>query len=129
MTAAYWCIFIAAILPYVWITIGKGAGERYDNRDPRGWAAKQANPRVQRGVSAQLNAFEAFAPFAAAVLMAQAAGTDPARISLLAMIFIGCRVLHGIFYLTNAHLLRSLMWFGGFGCMVALMAEAALRIA
>ena len=50
-------------------------------------------------------------------------------VSLLAMIFVGCRVLHGIFYLTNAHLLRSLMWFGGFGCMVALMAEAALRIA
>ena len=129
MAIAYWCILIAAALPYVWVTIGKAAGERYDNRDPRGWAAKQANPRVQRGVSAQLNAFEAFAPFAAAVLMAQAAGVDPGRISLLAMVFVGCRVLHGAFYLANAHLLRSLVWFGGIGCVVALMIEAARRIA
>lgn len=128
MVIAYWCILIAAALPYVWVTIGKAAGERYDNRDPRGWAAKQTHPRVQRGVSAQFNAFEAFAPFAAGVLMAQAAGVDPSRISLLAMVFVGCRLLHGVFYLTNAHLLRSLSWFGGIGCVVALMAQAALAI-
>lgn len=128
MVIAYWCILIAAALPYVWVGIGKLSGERYDNRDPRGWAAKQANPRVQRGISAQFNAFEAFAPFAAAVLMAQFAGVDPARISLLAMIFIGCRVLHGVFYLTNAHLLRSLVWFGGIGSVVVLMVQAALAI-
>lgn len=126
LAIAYWCILIAAALPYVWIGIGKAAGERYDNRDPRGWAAKQSHPRVQRGVSAQLNAFEAFAPFAAGVLMAQAAGVDASRISLLAMLFIGCRILHGVFYLANQHLLRSLVWFGGIGCVVALMAQAAL---
>lgn len=126
MAIAYWCILIAAALPYLWVGIGKSAGERYDNRDPRGWAAKQSDPRVQRGIAAQFNAFEAFAPFAAGVLMAQAAGVDASRISLLAMLFIGCRVLHGVFYLANLHLLRSLSWFGGIGCVVVLMVQAAL---
>lgn len=126
MAIAYWCILIAAALPYLWVAIGKLSGERYDNRDPRGWAAKQTNPRVHRGIAAQFNAFEAFAPFAAGVLMAQAAGVDPSRISLLAMVFVAFRVLHGLFYLGNLHLLRSLAWFGGIGCVMTLIAQAAL---
>ena len=69
MAIAYWCILIAAALPYVWVGIAKASGERMDNRDPRGWIAKQTHPRVRRGNAAQLNAFEAFAPFAAGVLM------------------------------------------------------------
>jgi len=67
IAVAYWCVLVAALLPYVWTTVAKGSGERYDNRDPRGWIARQTNPRVQRANSAQLNAFEAFAPFAAGV--------------------------------------------------------------
>lgn len=125
MSIAYWCILIAALLPYAWVTIGKLGGERYDNRDPRGWMSRQSNPRVHRGNAAHLNAFEAFAPFAAGVLMAQAADVDPGRISTLALVFVGCRVLHGIFYLTNAHLLRSLVWMGGLACVLILMAQAA----
>lgn len=128
MTIAYWCILIAALLPYVWVAFAK-AGPKYNNRDPRGWLARQDNPRAQRANSAHLNAFEAFAPFAAGVLMAQFAGVDPGRISLLAMIFIAFRILHGIFYLTNIHALRSLAWTGGIICVVVLMVQAALLIA
>jgi uncharacterized MAPEG superfamily protein len=62
-------------------------------------------------------------------LMAQAAGVDPARISLLAMAFVGLRVLHGVFYVTGIHALRSLVWFGGFGVVVWLMVKAALKLA
>ena len=129
MSIAYWCILIAAALPYVWVVIGKLGGDRYDNRDPRGWIARQSNPRVHRGNAAHLNAFEAFAPFAAGVLMAQAAGVDPGRISTLAMVFVACRVLHGIFYLANVHMLRSLVWMGGLACVLILMAQAALLAA
>lgn len=129
MVIAYWCILIAAFLPYVWVTVAKGAGERYNNRDPREWLAKQDNPRTHRANAAQLNAYEAFAPFAASVLMAQVAGVDPARISLLAMAFVALRVLHGVFYVTGIHALRSLVWFGGFACVIALMVQAALKIA
>ena len=129
MATAYWCILVAALLPYVWVTIAKQAGQRYDNRDPRSWLARQDNPRTSRANGAQLNAFEAFAPFAAAVLMAQAAGVDPARISMLALVFVGLRVLHGIFYIAGIHALRSLVWFGGFACVVWLIVQAALQIA
>jgi uncharacterized MAPEG superfamily protein len=114
MSIAYWCILIAAVLPYVWIGVGKSAARGYDNRDPRGWVAKQSNPRTQRGNAAHLNAFEAFAPFAAGVLMAQAAGVDPGRITALAV--------------ADSHLLRSSAWAGGIGCVLALMVQAALRV-
>jgi len=127
MVIAYWCILIAAFLPYVWVTVAKGAGERYNNRDPREWLAKQDNPRTHRANAAQLNAYEAFAPFAASVLMAQVAGVDPARISLLAMAFVALRVLHGVFYVAGIHAMRSLVWFGGFGVVVWLMVLAALK--
>ena len=129
MTTAYWCILIAALLPYVWVAIAKQSGQRYDNRDPRSWIARQDNPRVARANAAQLNAFEAFAPFAAAVLMAQFAGVDPSRISQLAIAFVVLRVLHGVFYVTGVHLLRSLAWGGGVACVVVLMVQAAQRIA
>lgn len=127
MTIAYWCILIAALLPYVWVAIAK-AGPRYDNHDPRAWMQKQDNPRAQRAYNAQLNSFEAFAPFAAGVLMAQFAGVDPRRILWLAIAFVVLRVLHGMFYIANVHILRSLVWFGGIACVVALMLQAALQL-
>lgn len=126
MAIAYWCVLIAALLPYVWIVIAKSGGERFDNRDPRGWLARQQAPRVVRATAAQLNAFEAFAPFAAGVLMAQLAGVDPARIGWLAIAFVAFRILHGVFYLSGFHQLRSLVWFGGFACVAALIVQAAL---
>jgi uncharacterized MAPEG superfamily protein len=129
MSTAYWCILAAALLPYLWVMIAKSSGQRYDNRDPRSWLARQDNPRTLRANAAQLNAFEAFAPFAASVLMAQFAGVDPARIALLALVFIGLRVLHGVFYLAGIAALRSLVWAGGFGCVLALIVQAAQKVA
>lgn len=128
MTIAYACILIAALLPYVWTGLAKTAAPRYDNRDPRRWLAKQDNPRVQRANNAHLNAFEAFAPFAAGVLMAQAAGVDPQRITWLAVAFVVLRVLHGVLYLSGHHLARSLVWFGALGCVLWLMISAIANI-
>ena len=130
MAMAYWCVLVAAMLPYVWTTVAKGSGERYDNRDPRGWLARQTNPQVHRANAAQLNAFEAFAPFAAGVLMAQFAGVPEAHVAGLALAFVVFRLLHGVVYtLGMKHSLRSLLWFGGLACVVALMVLAALRVA
>ena len=128
MSVAYWCILVAAILPYVFTVIAKRSGERYDNRDPRGWLSRQQNPVSIRAYAAELNAFEAFAPFAAAVLMAQLAGVDGGLVSLLALAFVGFRVLHGILYLAGRHLLRSAAWAGGYLCVLALMVMAAAAI-
>jgi len=130
IATAYWCVLLAALLPYVWTTVAKASGERYDNRDPRGWVARQSNPRVHWANAAQLNAFEAFPAFAAAVLMAQLAAVHEARIALLAVAFVVFRFLHGLVYtLGMKHSIRSLMWFLALGCVLLLMAMAALRLA
>lgn len=130
LATAYWCVLIAALLPYVWVSIAKASGERYDNRDPRAWVARQTNPRVHRANAAQLNSYEAFAPFAAAVVLAQLAGVATDRIALLALAFVILRVLHGIVYVAGLkHALRSLVWFTAFACVLALLALAALRVA
>ena len=129
MSIAYWCILIAAVLPYAWVAFAKSGGAAYNNKDPRGWLAKQDSYRVRNANGAHLNAFEAFPAFAAGVLMAQLAGVDPARVSMLAIAFIVFRVLHGIFYLTGIHRLRSLAWMGGLACVLGLMGSAAMNVA
>ena len=83
LATAYWCVLIAALLPYAWVVVAKTSGERYDHRDPRGWIARQTNLRVHRANAAQLNSYEAFAPFAAGVVIAQLAGVAADRIALL----------------------------------------------
>ena len=129
MATAYWCILVAALLPYVWYGAARAGAGRIDNHDPRSGMARLDEGRARRANNAQYNAFEAFAAFAAAVLMAQAAGVDPARIGMLAIAFVVLRVLHGLFYLANTHALRSAAWAGGFACVVWLMAQAAMRVA
>ena len=128
LAVAYWCVFGAALLPYLWVAIAKTRGERYNNHDPRGWLQRQENRLVRRANGAHLNAFEAFAPFAAGVLMAQLAGVPHATIAALAVAFITFRVMHGVLYLADHHSLRSLAWAGGLGCVLALLAQAALHI-
>lgn len=126
MSLAYWCVLIAAVLPYVWVGVAKITGQRYDNRDPRGWQARQDDPRSKAASAAHLNAFEAFAPFAAGVLGAQMTGVATDWIVILSLVFIVMRVLHGVFYLARKPVLRSLVWVIGFGCVLALLGLAAL---
>ncbi len=128
MAIAYWCILIAALLPYVWVAVAKQSGERYNNRDPRGWQAKQTNPRSQRAHAAHLNGFESFPVFVAGVLMAQLAGVAPSTIDLLAIVFVIARFLHGVFYVANAQALRSLVWLVGLVSAIALIVMAALKV-
>ncbi len=129
MAIAYWCILIAALLPYVWVFIAKQSGERYNNHDPRHWQEKQQNPRSRRANAAHLNGFESFPAFVAGVLMSQLAGVNPQTIAWLAIAFVVARVLHGILYIGNIPALRSLSWLAGMVCVVALIALAALKIA
>lgn len=129
MAVAYWCVAIAAFLPYVWTTVAKQSGERYDNRDPRGWIARQTEPKVHRANAAQLNAFEAFPAFAAGVLMAQFAGAPAAEVAWVSIVFVIARVLHGVVYIAGMkHSLRSLVWFVGFACAMWLIVSSAWHI-
>lgn len=128
MTIAYWCIFISALLPYLWVSIAKGSGERYNNHTPREWQAKQTNPRSVRAHAAHLNGFESFPVFVAGVLMAQAVGIAPTMISTLAIIYTVARIFHGVFYVADKPPLRSLAWLVGFLAALALILLAALRV-
>lgn len=129
IAVAYWCVFVAAVLPYIWVGIAKAGARDYDNGDPRAWLARQQSPRRQRAVAAQLNAFEAFPAFAAGVILATLAGVAHERVALLAVVFVVARILHGVFYLAHRAMLRSLAWVVGIASALGLLAQAALAAA
>lgn len=129
LATVYACVLVAALLPYAWVAIAKTGAPRYDNRDPRDWLARQDAPRVRRAHAAHLNALEAFAPFAAAVVIAQLAGVAPATIAALAIGFVIARLGHGLAYLSGRAVLRSMAWLVGIACVVALFALAIAQAA
>ena len=119
MPIGYWCVLIAALLPYVFTGLAKAGGRRYNNYSPREFLEKQEGYR-KRAHWVQLNSFEAFPAFAAAVIIAHLSGGNQEWIDMLAMAFIAIRVLYGVLYLSNHATLRSLVWTAGIGCTVAL---------
>lgn len=124
MSIAHWTVLIAALLPYLTVAIAK-AERSYDNRDPRGWLAQQQGYRL-RAHNAHLNHFESFAPFAAAVLLAQQAGAAQDRIDTLAMVYLAARTAYTIAYVVDRDVLRSLCWVGGMVAVVWLFLLPAL---
>jgi uncharacterized MAPEG superfamily protein len=123
MTLAYWCVLVAAVLPIVWAGAAKSKGS-FDNRAPRDWLARLEGWR-QRADWAQANAWEAFGPFAAAVIIAHLAGARQATIDWLAITFIAMRIAHGLLYIADQAMLRTIVWTIGFGCVVGLFIAAA----
>lgn len=119
MTTALYCVLAAGLMPYLWTTVAKIRGSRYDNADVRGWQARLSGV-AHRAHAAHLNSFEAFPLFAAAVLVAQTVGAPQGRIDLLALSFIGLRLIYGLVYLADWASLRSLVWFGAMACTVTL---------
>ena len=124
MTIAYWCVLAAGLMPFLWTIVAKVKGERFNNRTPREWQARLSGLPA-RAHAAHLNAFEAFPLFAAAVLIADRLGAPQATVDMLALAFIALRVLYGILYLADQHALRSLVWFAGIACTVAIFLVAA----
>ena len=123
MSVAYWCVLIAGLLPYV-ATLTAKVGARFDNRNPREWLAQQSGYR-SRANAAQLNGFEAFPLFAAAVIVAHLTDAPQARVDLLAMVFIASRLAYLGFYLADQATPRSLAWFVGIGSAVAIFVSGA----
>lgn len=124
MTIALWCVLAAAFLPYVATLIAKRA-HGFDNNHPREWLARQSGFRA-RANAAQLNGFEAFPFFAAAVIVAHVLRGPQALVDLLALAFVAARILYLVFYITDRATLRSLTWGAGFVCAVAIFVIAAL---
>jgi len=112
MTTAFWCVLIAALLPYVTASIAKAGGEKFNNRNPRAWLERQQGFRA-RANAAQANSFEAFPLFAAAVIVAHLTEAPPDRVDGLAVIFVVARVLYIVCYLGDWHWARSVVWLVG----------------
>ena len=124
MTLAYWCVLVAALMPFTFTGIAKFTGGRYNNYSPREFLEKQEGFR-KRAHWAQLNSFESFPIFAAAVIIAHLTGGEQGYIDTLAMAFIAIRVVYGVMYLGNFALLRTLVWGAGLGCCIAIFAAGA----
>ena len=128
MTIAKWTVLAAFILPVVTVGLAKAStiklGRRnggYDNNNPREWASHLQGWQA-RAAAAQNNGFEALPLFVFAVLAAQAAGLDQGRTDMLAMAFIGIRVVYTALYLANVAALRSVVWAAGVGVTIAMFA-------
>lgn len=128
MTVPFQCLALVAFLPYVWapFIVSARASQlgRVDNKNPRGQQA-QLTGRGARALGAHKNAFEALAVFAPAVLVAHLAGADPLWAARFAELFVVARVLHGVCYLTDLDVLRSLTFGVGMVCVVGLFVLAA----
>jgi uncharacterized MAPEG superfamily protein len=124
MTIAFWCVLAAGLLPLVWVGYAKATGGTYDNRAPRVFLAGVAGA-AQRAHWAEQNSYEALPLFAAGVVIAQLAGADAGTANLLALTFVAARVAHGICYIANLAMLRSLVWLVGLGSSIGLFVISA----
>lgn len=123
MRTALICVLIAGLMPYLWTTVAKIAGPRYDNRNVRDWQARlEGLPK--RAHAAHLNSFEAFPFFAAAVLAAIVAHADMQRVAMLSIAFIVARIVYGLVCLWDIAPVRSLVWFVGLACVIAIFTSA-----
>jgi uncharacterized MAPEG superfamily protein len=123
MRTALICVLIAGLMPYLWTTVAKVLGPRYDNRNVRQWQSRLEGA-AQRAHAAHLNSFEAFPFFAAAVLAAIVAHADMQRVAILSIAFVVARFVYGLVYIWNIAMLRSLVWFLGLGCAIAILCFA-----
>lgn len=126
MNTAYACVLAAALLPYLFVGVSKSTSKYFKtgNAQPRTYASELTGAR-QRAYWAQLNGFEAFPAFAAAVILASLAQVQESTINALSRSFIACRLAHGLFYIVDRDRLRSVAWAGGMFCVVTLFVLAA----
>lgn len=115
---------IAGILPYAFIGYAKFGAGGYDNRRPREFLEGLKEGRAKRAHYAQLNAFEAFPFFAAAVIIAHLTPMPQSQINVISVVFILFRIAHGVFYILDKHLERTVAWFGGFLSILTLFVLA-----
>ena len=120
MTIGFWCVLVAIMLRCVWFGVANSkAGRLRSNNSARDFF-EVAQGTAKRALGAHLNSFESSIGFIAAVLVAHLAHAPQGRIDVLAVLYIVFRVLYGCLYLADKASLRSMAWFAGFVCTVAL---------
>ncbi|MFO1464446.1 MAG: MAPEG family protein [bacterium] len=118
MNIPFLCVGLAFLLLYlskIPVAIAMQRAGGYDNRLPREQQARLTG-WGKRALAAHQNSFEAFAPFAAAVLVAQLGGANPAWSARLALVFVAARMLYLFLYIADLPSLRSTVWLIGTLC-------------
>jgi uncharacterized MAPEG superfamily protein len=123
MTIAFWCVLAAGLLPYSATMLAKSR-RGFDNENPRAWLQEQRGFR-QRANGAQLNSFEVFPLFAAAVIIATYLHAPQHTLDRLASGFVMARVLYIVCYIADLAALRSVVWFAGLICCIGIFISAA----
>ena len=127
MTVPFWCLLIAVVLPILWSWVSGYYRQKQfgavDNKNPRAQNV-QLTGAGARAVAAQSNAWEALAIFTAATMASQLLGADAEKMATASMVFIAARIFHGIFYIADKDILRSLSFLVGFGCCIWLFVMA-----
>ena len=115
-TVAYWCVLIAALLPFAcaYLAKYKGFGKSrskggFDNVEPRAWLAGQQGFSA-RANAAQANTFEALPFFIGAVVIAHQLGAPQTRVDILAVLFVTLRIIYVAMYVAGLATARSTIW-------------------
>ena len=129
-TVAYWCVLLAALLPYACAYLAKSGGfgkpraqGGYDNQDPRGWLARQTDWRA-RANAAQANTFEALPFFFAAVLIAHQLKAPQTQLDILAVLFVTLRIIYVAMYVAGLATMRSAIWFAALLVNIGILLSA-----
>jgi len=121
MKAPIVTLFVLSVLPIIWSWVSGYCRQKQfgaiDNKHPREQNA-QLNGAGARAVAAQQNAWEALAVYAAALLAVVATGVPVASYATLTLVLLACRVAHGIFYIANWDILRSLTFLPAYGICI-----------
>jgi uncharacterized MAPEG superfamily protein len=125
-TVAYWCVLMAALLPYACAYLAKfhGFGKPrskggFDNVEPRAWLAAQQGFSA-RANAAQANTFEALPFFIGAVIIAHLLGAPQTRVDILAVLFVTLRIIYVAMYVAGLATARSAFWGLAFAVNIAI---------
>ncbi|MFL6691881.1 MAG: MAPEG family protein [Ramlibacter sp.] len=129
-TVAYWCVLVAALLPYACAYLAKSAGfgkprrqGGFDNHDPRAWLGKLTDWHA-RANAAQANSFEALPFFIGAVVIAHQLAAPQTIVDILAVLFVTLRIIYIAMYVAGLPTMRSAIWAVAFLVNIGILLSA-----
>lgn len=108
VSIAFWCLFLAGLLPVAVVLIAK-SDPNLDVANPRDVHLTQTGIR-KRAYGAHLNSLEAFPLFAVAVLTATTRGANQSWLDIAAVSWIAVRIAYTAVYLTDQARIRPPIW-------------------
>jgi uncharacterized MAPEG superfamily protein len=121
-----WAVFAAATFAYALTTISKvGSFNQTENKRTRDWQRELTGWR-KRAYWAHQNSLEGFPIFATGVLACLVLAPGDSAVPALAWGYIASRVAYSYCYLKDLGRPRTLVWFAGTACSLALFVIAGV---